>query len=273
MKGTKDLPTMRRNPEQIWTFLTDESPHHTFLAGGKVKLKDFNGVFNWSMSYRKDSDIPVPYGRTVVKKYLNDENLILNKRRDVLITILGSNCGGQNHRWQYVRELQKHIAVDVYGNCGKKVCPGHFHSDCPEIGRYLFYLSFENSNCEDYITEKLWWNAYHKNSIPIVMGASPANYQMLLPPGSYINIEEFASPAVLAQYILHLNETEDFRKYFEWRKTFEILNEHAYFKTESVHYCRICEALNYNDRKQKVYNNLEDFWNVSRDCHPPWDAS
>nr|CAI5819600.1 unnamed protein product [Callosobruchus analis] len=262
MKGTNDLPKVKhRNPEQIWTFLTDESPYHTFLTP-KVRLKDFDGIFNWSMSYR-----------TVVRKYLNDEKIILNKRRDVLITILGSNCGGQNHRWDYVRELQKHIKVDVYGNCGTKACPGHFHSDCPNINRYLFYLSFENSNCEDYITEKLWWNAYNKNSIPIVMGTHNSNYEMLLPPRSYINVEEFASPAVLAQFIYHLNETEDFREYYEWKKSFEIVNEHGYFKTESVHYCRICEALNYNERKQKVYSNLEDFWSVKKDCYPPHNTT
>lgn len=44
--------------------------------------------------------------------------IVLNKRKDVLIAILGSNCGGKNHRWDYVKELEKHIKVDVYGGCG-----------------------------------------------------------------------------------------------------------------------------------------------------------
>ena len=39
---------------------------------------------------------------------------------------------------------------------------GHFTADCPDIGKYGFYLAFENSLCSEYITEKLWWNAYHK---------------------------------------------------------------------------------------------------------------
>ena len=66
-----------------------------------------------------DSDIPVPYGRTVPKKYpLNNLDLAINKRRDVLVAILGSNCDGDNNRWRYVKELQKHLRVDVYGGCG-----------------------------------------------------------------------------------------------------------------------------------------------------------
>lgn len=71
-----------------------------------------------------DSDIPAPYGRTTVlpsteaTNSLFVENWIRNKRKDVLVAIMGSNCGSQNHRWEYVKELQKHIPVDVYGACG-----------------------------------------------------------------------------------------------------------------------------------------------------------
>lgn len=135
----------------------------------------------------------------------------------------------------------------------------------------MFYLAFENSNCDDYITEKLWWNAYMKNSIPIVMGTQRSNYQLLLPPDSYINIDDFASPAVLAQFIYRLNSTDEYKNYYKWKKHFQVLNEHAYFKSKSYHYCRVCEALNYNDKSKKVYEKLEDFWSVRKDCHPAWN--
>ncbi|KAJ8943262.1 hypothetical protein NQ318_017279 [Aromia moschata] len=273
MMGKKDLPTGRRNSEQIWAFLTDESPYNTFLKP-KVKIREFDGIFNWSMTYRMDSDIPVPYGRTVLKKHPEQSITVsLNKRRDVLVTILGSNCGGVNHRWNYIKELQKYIKVDIYGKCGPlKTCPGHFKTDCPDIDKYLFYLSFENSNCDEYITEKLWWNAYHKNSIPIVMGTDRQNYKKILPLNSYINVDDFASPAVLAQFIYRLNETGEFKEYYNWKRNFEVLNEHGYFKSESFHYCRICQALNYNERQRKTYGKLEEFWNIKKDCHPAWNV-
>uniref|UniRef100_A0AAR5QA88 Fucosyltransferase n=1 Tax=Dendroctonus ponderosae TaxID=77166 RepID=A0AAR5QA88_DENPD len=271
--GLADMPA-RSDPKQIWAFLTDESPFHTFM-GSKNKLKEFNGLFNWSMTYRMDSDIPVPYGRTVFRKdpaYLQVAQP-MGKRKDVLVAVLGSNCGGQNHRWKYVSELQKYLKVDIYGGCGtlKKQCPGHFGTDCPAINDYLFYLSFENSNCDEYITEKLWWNAYQKNSIPVVMGSTQATYKKLLPPDSYINVDDYASPQVLANYLLWLNETAEYTNYYRWKNYFEIRNEHGYFQSKSYHYCRICQAMNYNDKSMKVYNNLESFWSTKKDCHPAWD--
>lgn len=65
-----------------------------------------------------DSDIPVPYGRTVRRKKSNWESFTILKRRDILIAIMGSNCKGKNQRWDYVKALQKHIDVHVYGRCG-----------------------------------------------------------------------------------------------------------------------------------------------------------
>jgi hypothetical protein len=45
-----ELPKTNRSSSQIWAFLTDESPFQTFL--GKNSLINYNGVFNWSMTYR-----------------------------------------------------------------------------------------------------------------------------------------------------------------------------------------------------------------------------
>lgn len=222
-----------------------------------------------------DSDIPVPYGRTVFLPHAKPyyDRPWEYKKRDVLVTILGSNCGSKNKRWEYIKQLQKYIKVDIYGKCGNLKCPGHFQNDCTAISDYIFYLAFENSNCDEYITEKLWWNAYAKDSIPIVMGASKSSYKKLLPPNSYINIDDFARPVDLAEYLLYINKTDQFYMYYEWKPYYDVLNEHGYFQTESFHYCRACEALNYNDKKTKVYVNITNFWSVKKDCRLPWDAN
>lgn len=117
---------------------------------------------NWSATYRKDSVLSTPYGR--FKSYLNVSNLPLEVDRNYaenkteLVAWIASNCGGHNNRYHYVKSLQKHIDVDVYGKCGNKQCQ---KDECFHLlkKKYKFYLAFENSNCKDYVTEKLFFNA------------------------------------------------------------------------------------------------------------------
>lgn len=222
-----------------------------------------------------DSDIPIPYGRTVHREHAKQytDRPWERKKRDVLVTILGSNCNPNNRRWEYVKELQKHINIDVYGKCGTLKCPGHYESDCSTISDYIFYLAFENANCDEYITEKVWWNAYAKNSIPVIMGASKKSYNKILPPNSYIDVDDFPRALDLAEYLLQINKTETFYDFYTWKTHFEVFNEHGFFKTRSFYYCRACEALNYNNKTTKVYTNLKDFWSVEKNCRPAWDET
>jgi len=73
-----------------------------------------------------------------------------------------SNCGANNRRWEFMQELRRHVPVDVYGDCtnGFK-CARTEQKTCDELlsREYKFYLSFENSNCQYYITEKFFRNA------------------------------------------------------------------------------------------------------------------
>lgn len=272
-KGPWDVPKYRR-PDQKWIFFTDESPKNTFFLTKAYSMKDYNGIFNWSMTYRADSDIPVPYGRTVKLK----DHEIRSKaelpdyfaKNTKGVAVMGSNCGGDNFRWPYIYELQKHIPVDTYGNCGTLKCPGGFMKDCPLLNGYKFYLAFENCNCKEYITEKLWWNAFAKESVPVVMGGTIEDYQKLCPPNSHIHVENFENPANLAKYLKYLltNRTA-YNEYFAWKTSYKVLNEHGYFHSPSRHICHLCEALNRAENSKvnsKVYNNLEMFWNPKKDC-------
>lgn len=78
-----------------------------------------------------------------------------------LVAWFVSNCVASNRRYSYVQELRQYIPVDIYGDCGDFQCPRSRQVDCDRLIRrqYKFYLAFENSNCEQYITEKFFRNA------------------------------------------------------------------------------------------------------------------
>jgi hypothetical protein len=56
---------------QVWILYLQESPFHTFT----FEPKD---VFNWTATYRRDSDIPIPSGRWMYY----DERVKQNARLD-----------------------------------------------------------------------------------------------------------------------------------------------------------------------------------------------
>lgn len=134
-------------------------------------------------------------------------------------------------------------------------CPGHAGADCPVINPYIFYLAFENSKCRQYITEKTFYNSYSKGAIPIIMGAPKEDCDNLLPPHSFLHVENFSSPKQLAEGIKRIIMNEyKLLMFHQWRRHFEVVNEHGFFGLHSLHVCRICEALNYNDKTPKVYS-------------------
>ena len=108
-----------------------------------------------------DSDIVTPYSKWAyynesVKRIPTRRNYASGKKKKVAMLV--SNCSPQNKRMEYALELQKYIDVDIYGKCGK-YCPRNWKC-LQKLGKdYKFYLSYENSNCRDYITEKFFKNA------------------------------------------------------------------------------------------------------------------
>ena len=167
----KSLLKSRPN-SQRWVYAMWESPMLT------PNPKRLNGLFNLTWHYRTDSDI---WGRYGSYEQLSREDVLkMNKTATVtdyakgkseLVAWMVSNCGPQL-RISFVRELKKHIKVDVFGRCSGKnfgdprSCSKNRNKDC--LQKYKFYLSFENRLCEDYITEK-YWSHLGKNTFVLVL--------------------------------------------------------------------------------------------------------
>ncbi len=253
------LSELQRNAKQYWVWVNQESP-----ANIRVN-KNYNNIFNWTATYHRKSDIFLPYffyRRAQRDRNSNNRQLQhLLKGKTKLVAWMVSDCGGL--RQDYVLELQKHVDVTVYGACSKNYkqqgghCIKHTKECKKEIRRYKFYLAFENSICEDYITEKYWENALMNNVVPIVMGS---NYDATVAvPGSYIDAANFKSVKSLASYIMFLDKNDnEYLKYFDWMTKFEVFEGRGLF-------CSICEKL-HKERTQKIYSHLDKFWNEEKYC-------
>ena len=155
-----DKVPRHKTSNQIWILYSLEAPLHT------KQLYDYQNLINWTATYRRDSTIVTPYEKfdpykaTEAKNSIHNYNRNHTKTRKVAWFV--SNCHTSNGRMEYVRELQRYIQVDIFGDCGflqcskmdnEAVCYTMLKRD------YYFYLAFENANCRDYITEKLFHNA------------------------------------------------------------------------------------------------------------------
>ncbi|XP_053400596.1 alpha-(1,3)-fucosyltransferase C-like [Mercenaria mercenaria] len=176
-----------------------------------------------------------------------------------------SNCNTQSARDQYVADLQRYgVDVDVYGKCGPNE-----NIDNETLNRiipkYKFYLGFENSLCNDYITEKFFFY-YDFNWIVVVRGG--ADYDHLLPTKSYINTAHFSNVSLLADYLLNLGNDKD--RYIDFlRRKDRYEQKYEYGHKYSI--CEMCRRLNNVSAFRKTYNNIQDYLENGQ-CRMPTDV-
>lgn len=240
-------------------------------------VEPLNGLFNWTMTYRLGSDVIQPYGwveplslfETSAKSANNSHpvmigrNFALNKNK--LVAWFVSNCESKSLRENYVNALAKHIPIDVYGSCGPLRCNRNDMGGCYEMldRSYKFYLSFENSFCDDYVTEKLF-SILELDVVPVVFGG--ADYSLFAPPLSFIDARNFKSALELAKYLRILDADDSkYNAYFKWKNQFKIRNKVVDLQLAM---CGLCARL-HTDTSVKVYEDLEKWWIRDSHCKIP----
>ncbi|KAG6448927.1 hypothetical protein O3G_MSEX005766 [Manduca sexta] len=264
-------PKVRLN-SQIYTLNTVESAHN--YPACELFLDDF---FNWTFTYRLASDIVWSYitvtdveghiiapSKSVVWRHssapVKPEIRSILAGKTKAAAWLVSNCNADSLRDEYVTRLQEHLfhfslAIDIYGSCTGTKCT---RGDCEEMVKeqYYFYMAFENSFAEDYVTEKVL-HGYNNYAVPIVYGG--ANYSRFLPPGSYINAREM-HPYRLALKIRQVISNRNlFMSYFTWTNLYKVTTSEVKVQHPLCHFC---EALHSNRvQKAPAMKNFRFWWN------------
>ncbi|ODN06288.1 Alpha-(1,3)-fucosyltransferase C [Orchesella cincta] len=259
-----DLPK-NRTVSQLWVLLEQESP---ILA--RKDLDSFSGLFNWTMTYRKDSDVFHPYGKIVslvdgVNKLDSKLDAFLSGKTKLVVGVI-SKCSTDSKREVLIDQLKKQgVPVDIFGKCGVEICRHGSDSSCSESEvwtklsqDYKFYFAFENAICLDYVTEKLF-RTLELGLVPVVYGG--ANYSQIAPPNSFIDVNDFKTPKELADFLRYLDRNpEEYKKFFEWRKKYKVMTGDGW--------CTLCKKLRNHELKRrlkerlvpKTYDKLKNWW-------------
>lgn len=199
-----------------------------------------------------DSDIYIPYGYFIDKP----ESFIFNRsyfkpfnQRQKLVCWMVSNWKSK-FRNDYYNELSKYVNITIFTRITRD--RWRFNK-CDVLSDCKFYLSFENTNHTDYITEKLWYNAFQCGAIPIALGPSKQNYlNHKIPNDSFIHVEDFANMEDLSKYIKSVSENQTlYQTFFNWRKGRDIYFEDAF----GTYYCRIVDY--FNKYHPKPHRNIK----------------
>ena len=217
------------------------------------------------MTYRSDSDVWYPYGYIFKREIpAQIDFLRIAKTKTKMAAWFVSNCRTFSRREKYVEKLKKTIPVDVYGACGDKKCGcGNNIISCNwKLSRdYKFYLSFENSFCNDFVSKKAYYYM-EADVVPVVRGG--ANYTKFLPPHSFINTADFKSPKHLGEYLLYLdNNHTAYVEYFKWKTYY-------YSKRTRTGVCDLCRKLTHATKHAIIYENVYSWWHKGQ-CFNPMD--
>ena len=120
-----DMPKQsERRPTQYYIMWGIESPAYAFMD-----IHQLNNYFNSTMTYRRDSDFPYPYGRVVqtkehpplgtpeleklIDEFGKNNRYLVGNRTGTKVAWLVSHCDTKSKRESLVKELQKYIPIQV----------------------------------------------------------------------------------------------------------------------------------------------------------------
>ena len=238
---------IKKKHGQVWIIYQWESTQmHTRLATRNAPVYMKNKI-NWTVSYSTNADIYLPYGRLrqQAKEAVPQRNYVQianNKSKDAVWVV--SNCKTFSKREEYVQILKKYISVAILGKCGKKWNCGRriYHDQCFDIFNttYRYHLTFENSLCQEYITEKFYEN-YKYDILQVVRGNTPSKKPINISHEAYISANDFKNAHELGKFLKALSS--DPQKYASMLRKKDEYTVVPYIELFRDAGCEICKRL------------------------------
>ena len=207
-------PELEKRPGQLWVGWSMESRVMCPALRDDALLASFDLM----MTYERSSDVWCAYfGPAHVAAYEVAPVPPAVPAGNPVVWLCGNGLD-RSGRLAYAATLMEHVAVDSYGNAlrNRPERIGGGDARVELYRRYKFTLAFENSDCPDYVTEKLF-DPILVGSVPVYRGTETVA-DLAPHPDSYIDARDFASAAELGRYLTHLDAHDDeYQAFHAWR--------------------------------------------------------
>ena len=136
-------------------------------------------------------------------------------------------------------------------------------------------------HCRDYMTEKLWFTSLYSGAVPVIFGPHRDDIAAVLPPKSYIHVEDFPNVQKLVDYLDYLDKNATaYAEYLEWRTWVKYLDEKGNFPADKLtnksdnikqiesfllhkpeipttgSFCDLCRQLNNEESNNRIIGDL-----------------
>ncbi|KAK8769417.1 hypothetical protein V5799_014118 [Amblyomma americanum] len=263
-----DLPPYRRQ-SQAWVFFA-EGPHQWTPS---QDLSQTVPIFNWTMAFREDSDIVVPYkawkpifgipnvskrvatfrakARTAVWMISECEKQKLEISGNS--SVAGSPWSGTE---RFINIVLDRIDVDIIFDCGRHLCASRH--ECLNLlkDEYCFVFVMESSPCFEHPAQFIY-DSFYYDIIPVLFGVG--DFKHPLPPQTFIDTSKLEDPSDAVDAL---------------RKTGFSPRAYVNFMTQrqdSVHMlavnsmCALCNAL-YAPPEKPLHKDSLLWWRNRSDC-------
>ncbi|KFK39282.1 hypothetical protein AALP_AA3G224400 [Arabis alpina] len=219
--------------------------HENDLA--QARRRGYDIVMTTSLS----SDVPVGYFSWAEYDIMAP---VQPKTEKALAAAFISNCGARNFRLQALEALMEtDVMIDSYGSC-------HRNKDgrvgkVEALKHYKFSLAFENTNEEDYVTEK-FFQSLVAGSVPVVVGAP--NIEEFAPsPDSFLHIKQMTDIEPVAKRMKYLADNPvAYNQTLRWKQDGPSDSFKALVDMAAVHSsCRLCifVATRIREQEEKIH--------------------
>ncbi|KAL0707227.1 hypothetical protein Bca4012_073653 [Brassica carinata] len=203
------------------------------------------------MTTSLSSDVPVGYFSWAEYDVMAP---VQPKTEKALAAAFISNCIAQNFRLQALEALMEaNVTIDSYGTCHRN--RNERVEKVEALKHYKFSLAFENTNEEDYVTEK-FFQSLVAGSVPVVVGAP--NIQEFAPsPDSILHIKQMTDIEPVAKRMKYLADNPDaYNKMLRWKHEGPSDSFKALVDMAAVHSsCRLCIFVATRIREQEEKNH------------------
>jgi len=274
-------PMIKYFSNQLYVAVTMEAPSYypqvAHLSSG------FNITYGYSYSLSQSNSHNyryLPYGplpstfslwytqnKLPILPLSEDQFQILTAKRQYNMMFITSNCNDKIGRVEIARKIMRimkarHSIIPMepplllhsFGKClqtrivrEKGTVKTKSKQKVFLMRKYKFVLAIENSECPDYVTEKLW-QPLSTGTIPVYLGAP--NIDKYLPhPKAIINIRDFPSVNKLVDYLQQVASNDTLRlQHLEWLRQplspqfIQLLNASKLNSDNNI-YCNICQSI------------------------------